>query len=118
MNHSLLTVVAIFLVAFTFSNFAFAADGAGAEDAIRKSAKDFTDAYDHADAAAIAAQWTKDGEYSIGRDTVKGRDAIAKLYTGFFKVHAGSKMTVKIDSIRVLAPTVALEKGTASVSES
>ena len=97
---------------------AYAADNSGAEDAIRKSAKEFTDAYDRGDANAIAAQWTKDGEYSVGSDTIKGRDAIAKLYAGFFKVHTGSKMTVKIDSIRVLAPTVAIEKGTAAVSES
>ena len=66
----------------------------------------------------VAAQWTKDGEYSIGNDTIKGRDAIAKLYAEFFKAHPGSKMTVKIGSIRVLAPTVALEEGMAAVSES
>lgn len=118
MKRSYLEVVATILVAFAYCNFAFATDSTGAEDAIRKSAKDFTDAYGRGDAEAIAAQWTRDGEYSIGRDTIKGRDAIAKLYAEFFKVHSGSKMTVKIDSIRVLAPTVAIEKGTAAVSES
>ncbi|HEX4415195.1 MAG TPA: SgcJ/EcaC family oxidoreductase [Lacipirellulaceae bacterium] len=118
MKRLLFEVVAIFLVAFAHSNFAFAADNTGVEDAIRKSAKEFTDAYDRGDADTIAAQWTKDGEYSIGKDTVKGRDTIAKMYAEFFKVHTGSKMTVKINSIQVLAPTVAIEKGTAAVSES
>jgi uncharacterized protein (TIGR02246 family) len=112
------TVIAIFLISPAYCNSALAAEGTGAEDAIRRSAKDFTDAYDRGDADALAAQWTKDGEYSIGNDTIKGRDAIAKLYAGFFKAHPGSKMTVKIGSIRVLAPTVALEEGMASVSES
>ncbi len=111
-------VIAIFLVTFAYSQIAAAADSTGAEDAIRQSAKDFTDAYDRGDADSLAAQWTKDGEYSIGNDTVKGREAIAKLYAAFFKAHPGSKMTVKIGSIRVLAPTVALEEGMAAVSGS
>ena len=118
MKRSHFEVAAIFLVALASCKFALAAENSGAEDAIRKLANEFTDAYDRGDADAIAAQWTKDGEYSVGRDTVKGRDAIAKLYAGYFKIHSGSKMTVKIDSIRVLAPTVAIEKGTAAVKES
>src|SRR4051812_5433735 len=104
MKRSFLEIVVIFLVAFASCNFGIAADNTGAEDAIRKSAKDFIAAYDRGDAETIAAQWTEDGEYSIGRDTVKGRAQIAKLYTEFFEAHPGSKMTVKIDSIRLLAP--------------
>jgi uncharacterized protein (TIGR02246 family) len=118
MKRLILNVVAIFLVSIACCQIALAADSACAEDAIRQSAKDFTDAYNRGDADAVAALWMKDGEYTIGNDTVKGRDAIAKLYAGFFKAHPGSKMTVKIGSIRVLAPTVALEEGMAAVSES
>jgi uncharacterized protein (TIGR02246 family) len=118
MKRSLLAIVAIFFATFGQCNFALAADNTGAEDAIRKSAKEFSDAYDRGDANAIASQWTTDGEYSIGRDTIKGRDAIAKLYAEYFKAHSGSKMTVKVNSIRVLAPTVAIEKGSAAVSGS
>src|SRR5690349_12112600 len=118
MKRLILLVGVILLNAFASATIAFTADNTGAEDAIRKSAKEFAEAYGRGDADALAAQWTKDGEYNIGQDTVKGRDAIAKLYAEFFKVHTGSKMTVKIDSIRVLAPTVAIEKGTAAVSDS
>jgi uncharacterized protein (TIGR02246 family) len=118
MKRSYLLVATVFLVSFAFCRFGFTAENPGAEDAIRKLAKDFTDAYDRGDANAIAAQWTKDGQYSVGKDTIKGRDTIAKLYAEFFKAHSGSKMTVKINSIQVLAPTVAIEKGTAAVSES
>src|SRR4051812_43468897 len=88
------------------------------EQAIRKAAEKFVSAYDRGDATAVAAHWTEDGEYTIGQQSVKGRDAIAKLYAEFLHAHPGSKMDVKIDSIRVVAPTVAIEQGTASVSNS
>jgi uncharacterized protein (TIGR02246 family) len=88
------------------------------EQAIRQAAKDFADAYDKGDAKAVAAHWTKDAEYAIGPTTIKGRDAIAKLYDQFLRANPGSKMDVKIDSIRFVAPTVAIENGTASVSNS
>lgn len=94
-----------------------AAETTAAEDAIRRSAQVFTEAYDHGNAEAVAAQWTPDGEYTIGRESLKGREQIAKVYGEFFRAHPGSKMNVKIDSIRVLAPTVAIEQGTASATE-
>jgi uncharacterized protein (TIGR02246 family) len=96
----------------------FAAADSNAERAIRQSAKDFVDAYDRGDANAIAAQWTEDGEYKMGRDSIKGRAAIAAVYKDLFKAHPGSKMDVKINSIRMITPTVALEEGTASVHDS
>jgi uncharacterized protein (TIGR02246 family) len=94
---------------------AFAADKA-IEDAIRQSAEEFTEAYNHGNADAVAAQWTPDGEYTIGRESLKGREQIAKLYGEFFRTHAGSKIEVKIESIRVIAPTVAIEQGTAATT--
>jgi uncharacterized protein (TIGR02246 family) len=88
------------------------------EDAIRRSADEFVDAYDHANAENVAALWAPDGEYMVGHNSVKGRDAIAKLYGEFFRAHPGSKMKIAIESIRAVAPNVVIEKGTASVSES
>ncbi len=107
--------VSVFLICPQISR---AAETSAEENAVRQTAKAFVDAYDRGDAEAVAALWTEDGEYIIGNDTVKGRPAIAKLYAEFFREHPGSKMQVKIDSIRMLAPTVALERGTASVSGS
>src|SRR4051794_25945843 len=75
------------------------------EQAIRNSAKEFVDEYDHRNAEAVAAKWTTDGEYIIGSRSVKGRAAIARLYGEFLRAHPGSKMEVKIESVRVLAPT-------------
>jgi uncharacterized protein (TIGR02246 family) len=95
-----------------------AAENTATEDAIRQTAEAFTDAYDRGNAEAIAALWAPDAEYIVGNNRVKGCEAIGRLYAEFFKAHPGSKMKVTIDSIRVLAPTVAIEQGTASVSGS
>ena len=108
---------AILLIGAAWQHAARAAESTAAEDAIRRSAKAFVDAFDHGDAEAVAAQWTPDGEYTIGRSSLKGREQIAKIYGEFFRTHPGSKMDVKIESIRVLAPTVAIEQGTASTSK-
>jgi uncharacterized protein (TIGR02246 family) len=95
-----------------------AAETSAAEKAIKQAAQAFVDAYDRGDADGVAAQWTKDGEYIVGDTTVKGRDSISKLYGQFFRAHPGSKMEVKIDSIREVAPNVAIEKGSAAVHNS
>ncbi|MEX0643199.1 MAG: SgcJ/EcaC family oxidoreductase [Pirellulales bacterium] len=88
------------------------------QNAIQETARAFVQAYDAGDAQAVAALWTEDGEYVVGQTTVKGRPAIQRLYEEFFRAHPGSKMEVKIDSIRVLVPTVAIEQGMASVFNS
>jgi uncharacterized protein (TIGR02246 family) len=95
-----------------------AAEMSAAEKAIRQAADAFADAYNRGNADAIAARWTPDGEYTIGNATVKGRKDIARTYGEFLRANPGSKMKVKIDSVRVLAPTVAIEQGTASVEGS
>jgi uncharacterized protein (TIGR02246 family) len=106
------------VVVVTATPVAYAAEPSAEEKAVRQTAQAFTDAFNKGDAKAVAALWAVDGDYSIGRDTVKGRDAIQKLYDVFFKAHPGSKMEVKVESVRVYAPTVAIEQGIASVTDS
>jgi len=118
MNKSALIVGAVLLLNVIRVQLIDAAETNAVEAAIRQSANEFVAAYDRGDADAVAAQWADDGEYKLGHESVKGRAAIAALYKDFFKAHPHSKMTVKVGSIRVIAPTVALEEGTASVSES
>jgi uncharacterized protein (TIGR02246 family) len=118
MKASILASTATLILAAMLNSVVVAAEMSPAEQAIRKEAKEFADAYNRGNAEAIAAQWTKDGEYIIGQQTIRGRDAIAKLYKAFLRAHPGSKMDVKVESVRSLAPTVALEEGTASVSGS
>jgi uncharacterized protein (TIGR02246 family) len=118
MSKSVFFAFATFILSVACNRTLIAAEAGSEERAIRRAAKAFSEAYDQGNADAVAAHWTKDGEYTIGQQTVKGRDAIAKLYGAFLRAHPGSKMDIKIDSIRVLAPTVAIEQGTAAVNNS
>ncbi len=118
MNKSACIVIASLVVSVLCNQAVDAAETRPEERAIRNEAKEFADAYNQGNAEAVAAQWTKDGEYTIGQHTVKGRDAIAKLYAAFLQANPGSKMEVKVGSVRVIAPTVAIEEGTASVTGS
>jgi uncharacterized protein (TIGR02246 family) len=118
MNKSIFIVSAVLMFVGTGHPALVAAETGPEERAIRKEAKEFAEAYNQGKAEALAAQWTKDGEYTIGQQTVKGRDAIAKLYAAFLRANPGSKMEIKVASVRVIAPTVAIEEGTASITRS
>ena len=86
------------------------------EKAIRATADDFVKAFNAADVKAIGALWAADAEYTdeMGQ-SFQGRAAIEEVYADLFKQHLGAMMTVKIESIRLLGPDVALEKGVARV---
>ena len=91
-------------------------DAAEAEiAAIRAQSEAFVSAFNKQDAKAVAALWTKDGEYidDAGRSFV-GRDAIEKGYAEFFAANPSAKIQVAIDSVRVLASGVAIEDGRAA----
>jgi hypothetical protein len=64
------------------------ADKADSPDlaAVRKTAEEFVKAFDKGDAKAVAAFWTRDGEF-LGPDgePLRGREAIEKEYAEFFK---------------------------------
>ena len=86
------------------------------EKAIRAAADEFVKAFNAADAKAIGALWAPDAEYvDESGESFQGRAAIEKLYAELFQQHLGAMMTVKIESIRLLGPDVALEKGVARV---
>jgi uncharacterized protein (TIGR02246 family) len=109
---------ALFASTVIAAQWARAAEAGPDETDIRQSAKAFTDAFDKGDADAVAALWTPDGDYTVGRDAVAGREAVAKIYKDFFAANPGSKIEIKIKSVKMLAPTVAIEHGTAAVAGS
>lgn len=80
--------------------------------AVRKTAKEFAEAFNKGDARAMAALWTKDGEY-VGPDgeTLRGRTAIEKAYTKYFKENPKARVEVRIESLRLLGRHTALEEG-------
>jgi uncharacterized protein (TIGR02246 family) len=106
-----------FLIVVISSAAISAAEVSKAEkSAIEATAKAFVTAYDAKDPKAIAALWTVDGEYSVGTQTAKGRAEIQKLYDYHFRANPGSKMEVRIESVRSLAPNLLLEEGVATIS--
>ena len=91
-------------------------DNQADEKAIRTTADDFVKAFNAADVKAIGGLWAADAEYTDeSGQSFQGRAAIEQLYADVFKQHLGAIMTVKIESIRLLGPDVALEKGVARV---
>lgn len=85
---------------------------AGAE--VRATSRDFVEAFNTGDAAAVAKLWTTDGQLvdASGR-VLKGRDEIESAYKKFFADHPGEKIDVSIDSINLLSDDAALEQGSA-----
>jgi uncharacterized protein (TIGR02246 family) len=88
-------------------------DPAAAEiSLIRAGSESFVAAFNNHDARALAALWTKQGEYvdDSGR-AITGRDAIEKDYAAFFAENPDVKIRITVDSVRVLSDDVAIEDG-------
>jgi uncharacterized protein (TIGR02246 family) len=81
-------------------------------EAILKSARDFTVAFEKGDAKAVAALWTEHGEYESEDGTVlRGRTAIEAAFAAHFKSRPAGKMEIKVESIRFPSRDTAVEEG-------
>ena len=85
-------------------------------ETIRKEVAASVVAVNKRDAKAVAAFWTKEGEYidETGQ-TFIGRDAIEKIYIELFAAQPDAKLQLVTDSVRVLSDSVAIEDGQAVV---
>jgi uncharacterized protein (TIGR02246 family) len=119
----LIATVCVLLQAIALPIFArsSAADEGSAQDqaAIAKNAEAFVTAFHEGDAATLAEFWTPDGDYTTvtGR-RLKGRKEIEKVYRQFFADHKNLKVRIDSDSLRFIAPDVAIEEGTSEVFSS
>jgi uncharacterized protein (TIGR02246 family) len=87
------------------------------EAAIRKKMAAFIQAFEKGDAKAVAAFWTPQGEFiDEAGTTVKGRDAIAKVYTELFAKNAGLKVEASDITLRFVSRDTAIEEGVLRVS--
>jgi uncharacterized protein (TIGR02246 family) len=88
------------------------------EAAVRKATADFIKVVEKGDAKAVAAAWTKDGEY-IGEDgtTIRGRAAIEAAYAKAFARNKNLKIEITVESIRFLSKDTAIEEGYAKSSK-
>ena len=83
------------------------------KEAIAKNAEAFIEAFGKGDAAALAAFWTPDGDYttSTGR-RFQGREAIEKSFRNFLAENKGLTVRIESESLRFVTPEVAIEDGT------
>ena len=113
---TLLSIVVALSAQLALAQTAGAAKHSADEAAIRRGAAAFAAAFKREDADAIAQMWTTDCEYvdEAGR-RYEGRSAIQQEYEKFFKDHDSEEMRITIESIRFIAPNVAVEDGTAEL---
>jgi uncharacterized protein (TIGR02246 family) len=94
---------------------ATAADTAAVPDTapLAKAAKDFLDAFNKGDAAAIAALFLPNGELVLASgELVSGRDEIKEHYTAVFAEDKDTKAAIEASSVRFVTPGVAIQDGT------
>lgn len=89
---------------------------AGDEDSLINNAKAFVDAFDGGDAKAVAAFWAEDGDYvDVNGRHLQGRSAIENALKDVLAENEGLKLRIDVNSIRFLAPDIAIEDGATTV---
>lgn len=80
---------------------------------LQKASADFVTAYNNKDAAAIAALFTENGEMAdvTGKEITSGREEIKARYELVFSGNP-PQAAVEVDSVRLVAPNLAIEDGT------
>jgi uncharacterized protein (TIGR02246 family) len=110
--------VALILVAFASATFAQdAADTPPEQGAVVANDRAYEAAYASGDAKALVVFFTDDAEYTAedGR-TFKGRAEIEETIRAALLERKGGNLAINMESVRVLAPEVLLEKGTTTVT--
>ena len=88
------------------------------EPAIRNCIESYVDAFNRGDGAALAAMWSEEGVWiSPEGERLTGRAAIEASMNRYFAESQGQTLSVSNTTIRFLAPTVAVEEGSARVSQ-
>lgn len=85
-------------------------------EAIRQLDLQLIKAYEAGDARAVTALFTDDAEFVDEQGNVfHGKKAIEETMSRFFEQNPGCQLDLEIESIRFLAPGVAVEEGTAAM---
>ncbi len=97
-----------------------AADPNAAElEPLEASAKRFVEAFNQADAEAVAATYLPEGEILLKDGSIlSGREAIAEFYRESFEEAGENKLqaAIEADSVRFVTPGVAIETGTLHIT--
>jgi len=87
------------------------------EAAIRANIAAYVEAYNRQDASALAALWSDHGIYQnpITGTEVSGREALEQEFAAVLGELKDEKLSVTVNSIDFVSPSVAVEQGTAQV---
>ena len=113
------TLVILFylVLACFFRPIASMASASDDEAGVRKAIASYVDAFNKGNAEAVAAHWSESGEWIDPTGTpIQGRDAILTEMKAFFSSDTKPKIELLDLSVRFLAPSVAVEQGTALVT--
>lgn len=117
LRNSLAVIALVSLGAMPLCPAARAAEAPSAdEQAIRANAQLYVKAFNDRDSKALAALWAPKAVY-VNRDSGKrfeGREAIETALRTMFKKQGPAKLSVDIQSIRFVTPSVAVEDGIAT----
>ncbi len=114
-----ITLLVFFLALLPGLSFAQdSADNSPEKAAVMANDRAYEAAYAKADVKALADFYAEDAQYtSDDGQTFDGRGAIEDSIKAAFQARKGAKLTIKLDSVRVLSPEVVMEKGSTAVTE-
>lgn len=86
---------------------------------LEQAAADFVIAFNAKDSEAIAKLFLENGEISDpgGGSPISGREQIAAHYAGLFAGENVPSLAIEVDSVRLVAPNLAIEDGTAHFTD-
>lgn len=86
---------------------------------LQQAAADFVAAFNAKDAEGLAQLFTEEGEICDldGGNLISGREQIAAHYAGYFAGENAPSLAIEVDSVRLVAPTLAIEDGTAHFTD-
>jgi uncharacterized protein (TIGR02246 family) len=77
----------------------------------------FQQLFNEGQAAELAAQFLPDGELIDDEGNLyRGREELRDLFQRFFATFPGAKLTLQVDSLRMIGPRLAIEEGTRIVT--
>jgi uncharacterized protein (TIGR02246 family) len=113
------TIVVSFCIALTLQLLTNDKRASAADDetGVRQAIASYVEAFNKGDAEAVAAHWSESGEWIDPAGTpIQGRDAILAEMKAYFSSEKKPKIELLDLSVRFLAPSVAVEQGTALIT--
>jgi uncharacterized protein (TIGR02246 family) len=117
-SKSILALVAFVLLEVVSAHAQDSSPASPDEQSIRKSVDDYCAAFNSNDVDAVLDYWANDADYvDVDGETHRGKEAVGTLFKTSAAEVQGNKLGLKIDSLRFVKPEVAIEDGTATLTD-